>query len=168
MNRGSVEELRGRVRLQDMVAAYSGINDWLDLHLFDTLFWPEAQFDYGMFKGDLTETKVFVRDLESGYLRRLHLSGIPVITIAGDEARIDAGSIIKCRTAEPAPGVDETFWGRYLFSAERRNGEWRFSKLTYVLNLYERAERRDDDAAMPVNFGDGLDAAHPFRSLARI
>ncbi len=167
MTGAAIDALLDKAQLQELVASYSCLNDWLDIDLFDQLFWPEATLDYGMFKGTLEESRTFVRDLESGYARRLHLFGIPVVTLSGDTARIDAGSIIACRTAEPAPGVDETFWGRYLFSAEKRGGVWKFTRLTYVLNLYERVERSDDDNAMPVNLGNGFDTAHPFRGLAR-
>lgn len=155
-------ELVDRARLTELVAEYANLIDWIDWPRLDAVFWPEALFDFGMFKGDYGEYRGFVAQLEEGYSRRLHMFGLPAITLSGDTARIDAGCVIVCRTDEPAPGIDDTFWGRYLLTAERRAGEWRLSGLTYVLNLFDRVERQADDRGAPMNFGDGLNPAHPF------
>lgn len=162
MDEAGLDRLVSRVCLQDLVAQYAGLIDWIDWDVLDKVFWPDAQFDFGMFKGDLAAYRSFVCGLEEPYARRLHLFGLPVIRIDGDRARVDAGSLITCRTDAPAPGIDDTFWGRYLFEAERRDGEWRFSGLTYLLNLAERVERTADDRAGPMNFGEGLSPHHPF------
>lgn len=162
MDSAALDRLVARACLQDLVADYAGLIDWIDWDRLDQLFWPESQFDFGMFKGDLAEYRDFVRTLEEPYARRLHLFGIPVIRIDGDRARVDAGSLIACRTADPAPGIDDTFWGRYLFEAERRDSEWRFTSLTYLLSLAERVERTVDDRATPMNFSEGLSPSHPF------
>lgn len=156
-----LDEIVARARLQDLVADYAGMIDWIDWDSMDGIFWLEAQLDFGMFKGDLTAYRGFVRTLEESYSRRLHMFGIPIIRIDGDRARVDAGSVITCRTDAPAPGIDDTFWGRYLFEAERREGEWRFSRLTYLLNLAERVERTIDDRTAAMNFSEGLSPLHP-------
>ncbi|MCW1383911.1 nuclear transport factor 2 family protein [Novosphingobium sp. KCTC 2891] len=157
-----LDQMVARARLQDLVADYAGSMDWIDWDLLDRVFWPEAQFDFGMFKGDYAAYRNFARMLEEPYSRRLHMFGIPMIRIEGDRARVDAGSLITCRTDDPAPGIDDTFWGRYVFEAEQRGGEWRFSRLTYLLNLAERVERKVDDRAGPMNFSEGLSPRHPF------
>lgn len=159
-----IQRLADRAALQDLVAEYAALMDWIDWDRLDQVFWPDAQFDFGMFKGDLGAYREFVAALEEPYDRRLHLFGLPVIRIDGDVARVDAGSLITCRTAEPAPGIDDTFWGRYLFDAERRDGTWRFVRLTYLLNLAERVERCVDDTTGPMNFSAGLSPSHPLAS----
>lgn len=159
-----MQRLADRAALQDLVAEYAALMDWIDWDRLDHVFWPDAQFDFGMFKGDLGAYREFVAALEEPYDRRLHLFGLPVIRIDGDVARVDAGSLITCRTAEPAPGIDDTFWGRYLFDAERRDGTWRFVRLTYLLNLAERVERCVDDTTGPMNFSAGLSPSHPLAS----
>ncbi|CCA91397.1 nuclear transport factor 2 family protein [Novosphingobium sp. PP1Y] len=158
----ALADLVARARLTELVAEYGNLIDWIDWGRLDAVFWPEAKFDFGMFKGNFEEYRGFVAQLEESYARRLHMFAIPAITLAGEYARIDAGSVIVCRTDDPAPGIDDTFWGRYLFEAECRKGEWRLSSLTYVLNLFDRAERATDDRTGPMNFGDGLSPKHPF------
>lgn len=160
----TIETLFARATLQDLVAEYAALMDWIDWDRMADVFWPDAWFDFGMFKGDLAAYRDFVCALEEPYARRLHMFGVPTIRIDGDRARVDAGSLIACRTADPAPGIDDTFWGRYLFDAERRDGEWRFVRLTYLLNLAERVERTLDDTAGPMNFSEGLSPAHPLAS----
>lgn len=166
MTEADLERLVTGAALQDLVAEYAALMDWIDWARLDAVFWPDAQFDFGMFKGDLAAYRDFVAALEEPYARRLHMFGLPVIRIDGEKARVDAGSLITCRTAEPAPGIDDTFWGRYLFDAECRDGEWRFVRLTYLLNLAERVERTVDDTAGPMNFSAGLSPTHPLASRA--
>lgn len=158
--------LTDRATLHDLVAEYAGLLDWIDWDRLNMVFWPDSHFDFGMFKGDLAAYREFVATLEEPYARRLHLFGLPVVRIDGDRARVDAGSLITCRTAQPVPGVDDTFWGRYLFDAERRDGEWRFVRLTYLLNLAERVERTIDDTTGAMNFGTGLFPGHPLARRA--
>ena len=158
----ALDALLDRARLAELVAVYALLLDWVDWDGLDALFWPDAHFDFGMFKGDLGAYREFVVALEEGYARRLHMFGLPAIRLAGDRARVDAGSVIVCRSDAPAPGIDDIFWGRYLLDAERRGGEWRLSGLVYVLNLFDRAPRAADDRDGPMNFGDGLSPRHPF------
>lgn len=158
----AIEQLITKARLAELVAEYANLIDWIDWGRLDAVFWPDATFDFGMFKGDFAAYRKFVAELEEGYARRLHMFGLPSITLTGERARIDAGCVIVCRTDDPAPGIDDTFWGRYLLTAEKRGEEWRLSGLTYVLNLFDRTERQIDDRGGPMNFGDGLSPRHPF------
>ncbi|MYL99050.1 nuclear transport factor 2 family protein [Novosphingobium sp. FGD1] len=164
---GVLGDLLSRATLGDLLAQYANLLDWLDWERLDAVFWPEALFDFGMFKGDFAAYRTFVAQLEEGYSRRLHMFGIPSITLSGERARIDATSVIVCRTDAPAPGIDDMFWGRYLFDAERRGGEWRLSGLTYVLNLFDHRERQADDRGGPMTFGDGLSPLHPLAARQR-
>ena len=65
--------------------------------------------------------------------------------------------MILCRK----DGSDEYFWGRYLFTAARREGIWRFSGITYVINLLSRAPATTGDDAIPLHWADDLRADHP-------
>ena len=145
-----------------LIAAYADVMDWLDWDRLGSVFWPEAQFDFGMFKGDYAAYAGFVKTLEEGYRRRLHMFAIPVIRVNGDSARADSGSFIICRKDDGAHGVDDIFCGRYLFTAERRNGEWRLNGLTYVLHFLEQRPVPADDRCGPMHFGDDLNPGHPF------
>lgn len=156
-----------RARLTELVAEYGNLIDWIDWARLDTVFWPDAVFDFGMFKGGMAEYRRFVAELEEGYARRFHMFGLPSIVLRGDSARIDALCVIVCRSYGSGAGTDDTFWGRYLLAAERRDGEWRLSGLTYLLNLHERVERAEDERGLPMLFGEGLSPAHPLAATAR-
>ena len=145
-----------------LIAAYADVLDWLDWDRLPTLFWPETQFDFGMFKGDYAAYAAFVKTLEESYRRRLHMFAIPVIRVDGDTARADSGSVIVCRTESKDHDIDDIFWGRYLFNAQRRGGEWRLSGLTYVMHLLDSRRRESDDRGGPMHFGDDLTPQHPF------
>lgn len=158
----ALQTVIARAEIGNLIAEYARIIDWLDWDRLDAVFWPETVFDFGMFKGDFAAYRGFVADLESGYARRLHMFTLPSIAVSGQAAQVDVGCIIACRTDSPPPSVDETFWGRYLLTAEQRGEEWRLSGLTYVMNLYERVERQADDRGGPMHMGDDLTTAHPF------
>ncbi|MGF7154243.1 nuclear transport factor 2 family protein [Novosphingobium gossypii] len=166
MSDGALAALIDKARLTDLVAEYANLLDWIDWQRLDTVFWPDATFDFGMFKGDFAAYRAFVAELEEGYARRLHMFGLPSIWLTGDTARIDATCAIVCRTDAPSPGIDDTFWGRYLLTAQRRSGEWRLSTLTYVLNLFDRVDRQADDRDMPMTFGDHLGPDHPLAAAS--
>lgn len=161
MSDAALAALLDKARLTELLAEYANLLDWIDWRRLDAVFWPDATFDFGMFRGDFAAYRTFVAELEEGYARRLHMFGLPSIRLAGDTARIDAPCGIVCRTDAPSPGIDDTFWGRYLLTAERRGGEWRLSALTYVLNLFDRVDRQADDRDMPMTFGDNLGPGRP-------
>lgn len=148
--------------INGLIAEYADVMDWLDWDRLGSVFWPEAQFDFGMFKGGFAEYAGFVKTLEEGYRRRLHMFAIPVVRVNGDAARADSGSFIICRKDNDAHGSDDIFAGRYLFTAERRNGEWRLSGLTYVLHFLEQRALSADDRGGPMHYGDDLNPQHPF------
>ena len=164
MNDNSEDELRllaDEAALRRLVGRYGEVIDWLDWDRMTDLFWDDAAFDFGMFKGNLAEYREFVVNLEEGYRRRLHMFTMPVIDVKGDSGRVDVGSIIVCRTDNDAHGVDDVFYGRYLFPAERRGGVWKLCGLTYLFSLIEHTEREFGDNGMPMNFAEDMVPAHP-------
>lgn len=167
MSDRTLEELLSKSALTGLIAEYANCIDWIDWKRLDDVFWPDATFDFGMFKGSFDEYRKFVVELEEGYARRLHMFALPSIRLSGDTAQIDVGCVITCRTDDPAPGIDDTFWGRYLLGAARRDGVWKLSSLIYVLNLFDRVEREVDDRSGPMLFGDGLSPDHPFALTRR-
>ena len=78
--------LLAKARLGELVSDYANLNDWLDWDRLDSVFWPDSRFDFGMFQGGLDAYRTFVAELEEGYARRLHMFGIPTITLAGETA----------------------------------------------------------------------------------
>lgn len=147
--------------LRALIADYAETIDWLDWTRMETLFWPDATLDFGMFAGDFTAYMAFVKALEESYRRRLHMFAEPTFRITGDDARVDAGSVIVCRTDNDAHGVDDIFWGRYLFTAQRRDGAWRLAGLTYMMNLAGGGPRTADDRGTVMRMGDDLTPTHP-------
>ncbi|MFS0738349.1 nuclear transport factor 2 family protein [Sphingomonas sp. 1P06PA] len=160
-DRARLNRLTDEAELRAMLADVAARIDWLDWPGLAALFWPDAQFDFGMFKGDLAAYLEFVRTLEEGYRRRMHLFGMPTIRIDGARARLDAPSIIVCRTDNGGGGIEDVFTGRYVLSAERRGTEWRFASLDYLMNSIDRWDRETDDRTAPMNFFEGFGPDHP-------
>jgi hypothetical protein len=148
--------------IRALLSAYTDAVDWADWQAMDRIFWPDAILDYGFCKGDQATVMPVIVTLEESYRRRLHMFGMPRIHLDGDQARADACSVIVTRTDNDAGGVDDTFWGRYIFTAERRDNVWRLSSLTYLLNLIDSRQRDTDDRDGPVKMADDLSPSHPF------
>ncbi|WP_246604931.1 nuclear transport factor 2 family protein [Aquisediminimonas sediminicola] len=147
--------------IRDLLTDYTDAVDWIDWQAMDKIFWPDAILDYGFCKGDTAAIMPIVVSLEESYRRRLHMLGMPRIHLDGDQARADACSVIVARTDNDGGGVDDIFWGRYLFTAERRGDVWRLSSLTYLLNLLDSRQRDSDDRDGPVLMADDLTPDHP-------
>lgn len=139
---------------------YSHVVDWMDWATLPTLFWPDAELDFGMWSGNFTDFIPWVSALEAGYQRRLHLFCLQTLSVSGDRARAEVGMTNHLRLLDAAGvGQDDILFGRYQFGLERRAGEWRLSSLRFLLHGAQRLCATDSGGAAV--FADGLSPAHP-------
>lgn len=144
---------------RQLLERYTYAVDWMDWAGLEPLFWPDAKFDFGLWSGDLAAYIPWVTQLESGYQRRLHLFGLPRLSLDGERGKAEAGALMYLRlmNAEGEP-QDELMAGRYLFDVERREGEWRLSRLAFLMHGAQRFAATDNGGAD--FFADGLSPGH--------
>jgi hypothetical protein len=128
-----LQELLDRKACEDVLMRYGRTLDWLDQAGQEQCFWPDAQIDYGFFQGSGKDWVPAVMAVEAASSRRWHASCGVMVQVEGDKARSESYGI-AAGTAENEQGelVDTLFGGRYLDELEKRDGEWRISKRTYI------------------------------------
>lgn len=118
---------------EDVLLRYGRTLDWLDQTGQDECFWPDAEIDYGFFRGTGKEWVPVVMAVEASSVRRWHLSTGIMVQVQGDRAKSECYGLSE-GTVEDEQGnlVDTLFGGRYLDELEKREGQWRISKRTYI------------------------------------
>ncbi|NHN39866.1 nuclear transport factor 2 family protein [Pseudomaricurvus alcaniphilus] len=163
-------QLRGLLDQQacrQLLESYTCAVDWMNWSGLEDLFWPEAEFDFGMWSGSRDQYIPWVTALESGYQRRLHLFGIPRLSVQADNGSAEVGAIMYLRIGDNSPGTqDELMFGRYQVQFCKRSDVWRMSKLTFLLNGAHRFPATDTGGA--AFFADGLSPQHPLFTQTRV
>lgn len=156
--------LRDQSDILDLVGRYSQGLDWVNQPQIADCFWPEAIADFGgMFKGDKAAFVPFVIQLEQSYTRRMHLFGLPRITLDGAAAQVNAPSITHFRSVEGGERTDNVVFGRYLLKTEKRGEDWRILHMHFMLNTFQSNHGPDGDEG-PLNLADHTTQEHPLAS----
>ena len=130
-----LQELLDIKACEDLVVRYGRTQDWLDTPGQSSCFWPDADVDFGFFKGNGTDWVATVMPHEQAAIRRWHMSTSVIIDVDGDRATGECyGIAVGTQKNESGELVDNVYGGRYLDEFEKRDGEWRISKRTYVLD----------------------------------
>lgn len=157
-----IRELLDKQACQEVLTRYARALDWVDEEALKTVFFADAEIDYGFFKGSGEEFIPVVIELERGFLRRWHNNGTPIITITGDVAEAESYGAAAAVSKRDGQTVTTTFGGRYLDRLERRNGQWGIAKRLYVLDWHHAFEMDASNEAVPgLNWLDGANPAHP-------
>lgn len=159
--RAQLAALVDEAAVRSVITRYNHSVDWMNWSVLEDQFWPNAEVDFGdVFRGDRAAFMPFVIALEEGYTRRMHMFGEPRIALFGNEAEIEATSVTHVRALDDAGRTDNFIWGRYLLKAEKRGGEWRLSRLFYMINMFQSYQTNVDDSG-PMNMADNTTMAHP-------
>ena len=130
-----LQELLDKKACEELVVRYGRTQDWLDTPGQDSCFWPDADIDFGFFVGNGADWVKTVMPHEQAAIRRWHMSTSVIIEVHGDKATGECyGIAVGSNPGDSGELVDNMYGGRYLDEFEKRNGEWRLSKRTYVLD----------------------------------
>ncbi|MEH6571252.1 MAG: nuclear transport factor 2 family protein [Halioglobus sp.] len=141
-----LQELLDKKACEDVLMRYGRTLDWLDQTGQESCFWPDAKIDYGFFQGSGQDWVPLVMDVEAGASRRWHVCTGVMVQIRGDSAKSECyGLTVGTSENEQGEQIDTMFGGRYLDELEKREGQWRISKRTYIADWTQQ-------------FPNGLDA----------
>lgn len=134
----ALQQLIDRRQIEDVVARYARTLDWLDDDGQASCYWPDADIDYGFFKGKAADFLPVVMQTERDSDRRWHmLGGLIVKFHSGVSALSECyGIFAGARRQEDGTLAGNLYGGRYLDEWEKRNGEWRISARTYLLDWH--------------------------------
>lgn len=128
-----LQELLDRKACEDVLLRYGRTLDWLDEGGQAQCFWPDAEIDYGFFKGNGEQWLPVVMAAESGSARRWHISTGIMVRVEGDLARSECyGLSMGAVPGEDGDMLTTLFGGRYLDELEKRDGQWRIIRRRYI------------------------------------
>ena len=131
-----LEALLDKQAIEEVVMRYSRTLDWLDEKGQSQCFWPDAEIDYGFYKGDGAGWVPVVMDVEMAAERRWHLCGGLIVMLNGTKASSECyGFTVSCAVDESGNKGDSLFGGRYLDEWEKRQTEWRILRRRYILDF---------------------------------
>lgn len=131
---GELQELLDKKACEEVILRYGRTQDWLDDAGQASCFWPDAEVDFGFFKGNGEDWVTTVMAHEREAPRRWHLSTSIMIQVEGNHAKAECYGIAVGGREVDGAMRDTMYGGRYLDELEKREGEWRISKRTYILD----------------------------------
>lgn len=119
-------EQKDILAIYDLMARYSRALDWLDDDMLETVFYDDAEIDYGFFKGSGKDFKPVVMEIEYGTPRRWHFTSQVKIDLHGDSADVDSYNLtLSLPAVEPAAGTPHAVYvGFYKDRLLKRGGKW--------------------------------------------
>ena len=148
-------EIADRLAIQEVLAWHSRGLDRLDAAALKACYWPEAEVDYGSYKGGAhVFADLVVGALGDGYELTRHGLGNQIIDISGNEALVEtcvsAGHLFK------GAEQDMHFYGRYLDRLEKRDNAWKILHRQVVMDwnkLLPVDDQREADAFKDLSKG---------------
>jgi hypothetical protein len=126
-------QMADRMAIQDALYTHSRGLDRLDAALIKASYWPEAEVDYGSYKGPAHSfADLVVGALAAQYELTQHTLGNTLFAIADDSARTE--SHITARHLLLGAKQEMVFSGRYLDRLEKRDGCWKLLHRQVVMD----------------------------------
>lgn len=151
------DRVADRLAIEDILALHSRGLDRQDSAAIQAAYWPDAEVDYGSYKGGAHAfAELVVAALGQQYeLTRHSLSNTLIAFSQNDacsESNVTAGHLLT--------GAEEEmlFYGRYLDRLEKRDGQWKILHRQVVMDWSKRlpvVDARDHEA-----FADLAKGAH--------
>jgi hypothetical protein len=128
-----LQELLDIKACEEVIMRYGRTLDWLDEAGQESCFWPDAEIDYGFFQGAGADWVPTVMAVEATAPGRWHVTTAVMVQIQGYTAKSESYGM-SVSSSKDAQGelVDTMFGGRYLDELEKRDGQWRISKRSYM------------------------------------
>lgn len=164
-------DLVARHAIRNTLARHSRGVDRADANLLASAYHADATVDYGFFVGPAVTLVEILAGAQKAALPTLHRTGNCDIRVKGSRAVSESLVIAHAEEAsESGPKLRRMVFGRYLDRHEHRDGDWRLTHRTYVLdsnmNRTDAGPRADpplaDDHFVPEG---GKGAADPARAL---
>jgi hypothetical protein len=135
--------------IQAVLERYARAVDWLDEELLKTVFWDDADVDYGFFKGTGRDFRPVLMDVDRSIDKRWHTAPNVAITLEGEVAHVASYQFsVSYVPGNPRPQTELMHaYGYYLDRMEKRNGRWGIARRKHVAvagtMIPDGGERRD-------------------------
>jgi hypothetical protein len=113
-----------------------------DIAMIENIYWPEAQGEFGRWRGRAAELPAIASDmLKSIYANTSHMLGQCHVDLRGDTAVSETYALASHHLPDRGPGkaMTDLMWCRYIDRLEKRAGEWRVIHRTFIVDQILRA-----------------------------
>ena len=149
-------ELADELAIRQVLAAHSRGVDRADGDILRSCYWDDATVSYGGPDGPASAFCDVLPGAIRGYARTAHVIGNVLIDLRGSEARVETYvTAYHYRSVADGPDREMIYIGRYLDRMQRRDGVWRISHRTALMDW-----NRNVDAS-------AIWSGPPFDGLAR-
>ncbi len=124
------QALIARHGILNALARHSRGVDRADANLLGSAYWPDATVDYGFFAGAASDFVTILAGGQKGTPPTLHRTSNTDIRVHGDRAISESYVIAYAEETQ----TQRIIFGRYLDTLSCRDGDWRLSHRTYVLD----------------------------------
>lgn len=121
-------------QISNVLAQHSRGVDRADLNLLAGAYHPDATVDYGFFNGPAADLAAMLAGAQKGQPVTLHRTSNMWIMVDGDQAKSESYVIAYMEHLDSDGPVQRFVGGRYLDRHALRDGEWRISHRTYVMD----------------------------------
>jgi hypothetical protein len=156
--------LRDEIECQRVIAQYSASIDWADREGLAAMFWPDAKFDFGpaFFIGSCGEAINFLVDSVKNSVVRTHSLGSTWLKIEKNAARGETPAINVWLERNSDGSLTRFFFtARYLWRLEKRQGVWRASSLSVLINTAQCTPYDEKQQPPGFELTVGLGLEHP-------
>ncbi|MBB5686395.1 nuclear transport factor 2 family protein [Sphingobium boeckii] len=133
----ALEALLDREAIRDCIGRLARGEDRRDPGMISAAYWPDAETDYGVFKGDFATYLAWVVPGADAISNTQHGLGQSVIEIQGDQARVETQVSAYHRIDMGDGDRDICIGGRYLDRLEKRNDAWRIAHRLMLYDWYQ-------------------------------
>ena len=136
-------EAQHQLAIQQVIFMHSRGLDRLDPDILSTCYWPEAEVDYGNFKGNAHMfCSLVVEALPDSYVLTQHSLGNTLIELSGNLAK--AESYVTAYHLVKGANEEMVFSGRYLDTLELRDDSWKLLHRMVVMDWSRNHSIKDE------------------------
>ncbi|MCB2077711.1 MAG: nuclear transport factor 2 family protein [Novosphingobium sp.] len=161
----SLDDLIAESEIRDLHLHFCRANDRLDEQLMRSCFHPDAVIELHQ-PYDVDSFIAFGKVILSQFIVTRHTCPNQLVEVDGDVAWAEHYTTSSHRIAadDNGPERDMIAFGRYIDRVERRDGEWRIARRTYVLD-YNRLDPVPDASLGLGSTGGARDRSDPSYAL---
>lgn len=142
----TLEEVADRLAIMDVLNMHSRGVDRADAEILKSAYWPDADVDYGAYKGPAHPWCEGLPQAIEHYAGTQHKISNIAIEFDGSEARVETYVTAYHYRAEPdGDDTEMTYIGRYFDHLEKREDIWKIKFRKICMDWHQNALATHDD-----------------------
>lgn len=135
MDAVDLQVISDHLQISKVLATYCRAIDRCDKELLQSVYWPDAHEEHGLFNGNALEFAAFILPLLQGMKSTMHQISNVLIDLRGSHASVET-YVVAYHWVQEGDGrqTELVVGGRYVDMFERRGTAWRISRRTFVLD----------------------------------